>query len=345
MSGSGMARGEEGRDAGRAQHVSNKLSGEAEQVVQARDIHATYFVVSGGSAAVGGSLNPQTLPTGPYSFTDRTELLSRLNSVATREREPGQPGIVLLRGMNGTGKTATSVHWAHSVRHRFPDGQLYVDLGGLDRRDLVDPCDVLGRFLCLLGVPAQEQPARLGDRSALFRTLTADSRLLMVLDNAPLTSAVTELLPTSRHSMVLVTSPRKLTGLSGEYGAESETLTPLTEEAGVELLGKLLGEGRVAGERDAAATLVRLCGGLPVAIRVVGGRLQKREQWRLARLVKELSDERRRLRGLSREEELPVQAACDVAYEDLPPDAARLYRLLSLHPGPDAAATPVARLC
>lgn len=309
--------------------TSNAFDGDAQRVFQGRDFYLQEAPTRTAPPP------PQQLARGPEPFVNRTRTLTAVDAVRGKERKPGRCGVVALTGPGGVGKTATAMHWAHSVSAEYPDGQLYVDLGGLGRRELAGVGDVLGQFLMALGISGDELPADVEARAARYRTIAATKRLLVVLDNAESVGQVTGLLPTSAASFAVVTSGRALGGLSGTVGAELLPLEPLAVTDGVRLLAEMIGAERVSAERTDAESLVELCGLLPLAIRIAGGHLGARPDRPIARMVARL--DRDRLTALTANEgEISVRAVCDECYGGLPTGAARMYRLLSLHPAFDA---------
>ncbi|MEV0351400.1 tetratricopeptide repeat protein [Nonomuraea sp. NPDC050680] len=303
--------------------MSGQVSG---GVVQARDI---------GSVTIGATPPPpvripRQLPAAPPGFVNRTTELALLDRLLLLEEGPA---IAVVSGLKGVGKSAVSRRWAHQVHERFSDGQLYADFGELRHRGGTEVSDVLGGFLRAFGVHEEWIPAELPERAAMFRSMTADLRLLVLLDDAEHAAEVTPLFPASAASAVVVTSHHQL----GELlvaGARPVRVAPLQDEEGVRLLSGMLGEDRVAAERERVSELVRLCGGLPIALRVAGARLVQRPTWTVDRLVGELRDAERRLDHLKTEGRAIVEAVFDSAYTGLPEQAARLYRLLGTLPGP-----------
>ncbi|MDG4765680.1 BTAD domain-containing putative transcriptional regulator [Solwaraspora sp. WMMD406] len=263
------------------------------------------------------------LPPAPSDVTGRRDLVATIASALTGPRD-GLP-IVVLSGTPGVGKSTLALYAAHQVRSRFPDGQIYLELGS-DCPDAVGPSALLGRCLRALGVPDSAQPHSVAERSALYRDRLADRQVLVVLDDAVRAADVIPLLPGARDCAVLVTSRHRMPELAGATHLAVSTFAP--QEA-VTLLRRLAGAGRIDAEPETAAEIVQLCGHLPLAVRVAGARLAVRPGWRLAQLARRLRDELARLDELSTGE-LQVRASFAVAYRELPQPARRLLRRLSL---------------
>ncbi|MPZ29228.1 MAG: AfsR family transcriptional regulator, partial [Micromonosporaceae bacterium] len=234
------------------------------------------------------------------------------------------------------GKTALAVHWAHRVRDRFPDGQLYVNLRGYDPDQPVAPADALARFLTGLGVAGPDVPLELEDRAARYRSEVAGRRMLVVLDNAATVEQVRPLLPGTGKCLVAVTSRDSLAGLVAVDGAHRLDLDLLPPRDAVALLRRLVGE-RVDAEPEAALTLVDQCARLPLALRVAAELAASRPAVPLAELVAELSDRQRRLELLDAggDPHAAVRVVFSWSIRRLSPETARTFRLLGLHPGPD----------
>ncbi|WP_422770590.1 ATP-binding protein [Plantactinospora sp. WMMC1484] len=324
---------------------------------------------------------PGELPSAVPDLAGRGAELAVLRTVVAdlAAGRTGTAGLVVLHGPPGIGKTSLTVAAGHLLSPSFPDGQLFVDLAGAvvdsgggaqaaagdgpaaagggpaaagggvqatagngpaaaPERGRVHPAEALAGLLRSLGLPDARLPVPPAERSGLFRTLTRDRRLLLVLDNAADEGQVRPLLPAGQHCLVLVTSRRPLTGLTGAVRVPLGVLEP---EPGRELLASILGAGRVAAEPAAAEQLVRLCGRLPLALRIAGNRLAGRPQWSVARLVGQLRDQRRRLTVLTAGD-LDVRAAFEVSYRQLDPLTAAVFRRASLIPGADFDAGLVA---
>ena len=296
--------------------------------------------------ATGGppaSPAPAQLPAATTAFTGRTGHLARLDELL-RTRPAGLP-ILVITGTAGVGKTALAVHWAHQVRDRFPDGQLYVNLRGYAPTAPLRPVDALSRFLLALGVPVEQVPADLDQAAALYRTLLTDKRVLVVLDNARTAEQVRPLLPGGPGCLVLVTSRDRLAGLVARDGADHIALDVLGVEEAVALLVRLLGRARVRTEAGAVHELAALCANLPLALRIAAANLTLHPGRAVADEVAALaSSNRLGALELEGDEESAVRAAFDRSYAALEPDARRLFRLLGLVPGPDVTAAAAAAL-
>ncbi|HET6741983.1 MAG TPA: BTAD domain-containing putative transcriptional regulator [Kribbella sp.] len=288
-----------------------------------RDIHAD--ILSGMPTP------PAQLPHDIVGFTGRDTELARLDELLRT------PMPCAITGTGGVGKTALAVRWAHRVRDRFPDGQLYVDLCGYGPEPPMTPDDVLAGFLRELGVDGTDLPADCAERAARFRSLIAGRRILVLLDNARRTEQVRPLLPGDASSVVLVTSRDSLAGLVAREGAHRVQLDPLSDSASTDLLRGLVGH-RVDDDGAATQTLVARCARLPLALRIVAELVNARLSGSLADLAVELADAQQALDILDAggDPQTDVRAVFSWSYHQLPPEAARLFRLLGVHPGPHA---------
>jgi DNA-binding SARP family transcriptional activator/tetratricopeptide (TPR) repeat protein len=285
------------------------------------------------------SIRPGLLPTGAPHFTGREPSLHRLLEVLSHARAVGAAvPTATVTGPAGVGKTALALEAAHRARTRFPDGQLYAELRGARSRP-TDPGEVLSRFLRALGVGGQGLPADVDERAELFRSLLAERRVLVVLDDAGHEEQVRPLLPGGPGCAVLVTSRRRLPGLGG-WGVD---LDVLDEDTAVRLLGRVAGTERVAAEPAAAERVVTLCGRVPLAVMIAASRLARLPHRRVDWLAGRLADDRRRLDEL-RLDDLEVRASLGSSYAALSDDARRLFRRLGLLGVPDAPAWAAARL-
>jgi DNA-binding SARP family transcriptional activator len=288
---------------------------------------------------------PHQLPPAITDFTGRRQHLDELDRLLGSEADT--PAVVLsaIAGTAGVGKTALAVHWAHRIRDRFPDGQLYVNLRGYAPTQPMRSIDALAGFLHALGVPAEQVPVDLDEAAGLYRTLLADKRMLVVLDNARDPDQVRPLLPGGPGSLVVVTSRDRLGGLVAREGARRLTLDVLTPEEANQLLAQLLGETRVHAEPAAAAELARACAHLPLALRIAAANLADRPQRSIAGYVAELGQgDRLGALAVAGDEQAAVRVAFDLSYTALAPETRRLFRLLGLVPGPEVTPAAAAAL-
>ncbi|SDD73290.1 BTAD domain-containing putative transcriptional regulator [Actinokineospora iranica] len=289
---------------------------------------------------------PAQLPAETPGFVGRAAPLAGLDKLL--DRLDGHPGVVIvaLSGTAGVGKTALALRWAHRARERFPDGQLSVNLHGYASGSTpLTTHEVLVRFLHALGVAPERVPADTDEAAGLYRTLLTGKRVLVLLDNAATAEQVRPLLPGSSGCLVLVTSRDRLTGLTAQDGAHQLPLDVLDADEAVDLLGRLVGVGRMRREPDAAAEMAAICGHLPLALRIAGANLAIRPLISIADYTRELR-ERGRIAGLAvaGDESGAVRAAFDLSYEKLTPAARRLFRLLGALPGTDVDAAAAAAL-
>jgi DNA-binding SARP family transcriptional activator/predicted negative regulator of RcsB-dependent stress response len=269
---------------------------------------------------------PHQLPPGLADFTGRTDQVATILAIARSGR--ATPTVV-VSGSGGSGKSALATHCAHLLAVEYPDGQLFADL-----QAATDDGSVLGRFLRALGVAGVDLPDDVDERAELFRMAVADRRLVIVLDNARGERQVRRLLPGSGACLVLITSRSRLTGLAGTEPLELDYLTPAQS---VEMLGRIIGPGRVAGDPAAAARIAELCAGVPLAVRVAGAKLLARAHWPLRTLATRLSDERRRLDELV-VGDLAIRSSLELNHNELTGVPRRAFHLLALLGPPDFGA-------
>jgi DNA-binding SARP family transcriptional activator/Tfp pilus assembly protein PilF len=303
----------------------------------------------GGDGRAAGSTVPvlpvpAQLPHDIRGFTGRNAELTEL----TRQRAQAAGTLVIaaVGGTAGIGKTALAIHWAHGAAEDFPDGQLYVNLRGFDPSgQAVEPAAAIRGFLDAFAVPAGQLPASPDAQAALYRSLLADRRVMVVLDNARDDQQVRPLLPNNPACLVLVTSRSQLPGLVASDGARPLELAPLTSAQARALLARRIGADRMAAEPQATADLIRACAGLPLALAVTAARALSRPDIPLAELAAELDDATRRLSALDvGDASTSVRPAFSWSYAQLPASQARLFRLLCLHPGPDITVPAAASL-
>lgn len=267
----------------------------------------------------------------PPDIADFTGRLSEIE-LLVQGAEAAHATVVIsaVAGMAGVGKSALAIHVAHQIKDRFPGAQLYVNLRSAGGEPL-NTSDVLAGFLRSLGVQDQFVPQHLWERENMYRSLLADKRALIVLDNAHDEAQVRSLLPASDSCAVLITSRKQLSALEGIRVLDLEVLD---EDEALALLAHVAGEARIAAEPDAAARIAALCGRLPLAIRIAGGRLRSRPLWNLHDYASQLADEAQRLAQL-RLGDLEVRASFALSYQGLSLEHSRLFRLLALLAGAD----------
>jgi DNA-binding SARP family transcriptional activator len=245
-------------------------------------------------ATASGDVPPRQLPGPPTGFTGRSRNVRQLDNVLIEGGDgPATTPVATISGAAGIGKTAMAVHWAHVVANQFPDGQIYIDLNGSDPTCTpLEPSAVLGQILSVLDVPAARIPVSVGERESLYRTMLADRRMLVVLDDVHDAGQVRPLLPVSSGSFVLVTSRNLLAGLATAV-RHPIVLDPLTSGEAVDLLRVRLGVERIAAEPSAVAEIVDQCGGLPLLLSAAASRAVMMPELPLSALAAELSTARR----------------------------------------------------
>ncbi|MDG4834698.1 BTAD domain-containing putative transcriptional regulator [Solwaraspora sp. WMMD1047] len=277
-----------------------------------------------------GLPTPAQLPAPVPAFVGRVEQLNALDDLLTGE------GISMIVGGAGVGKTALAVHWAHRVRDKFPDGQLYLDLRGWAPGSPVQPLAALTGFLPALGVPTDRVPVETEAATALYRSRLAGRRMLILLDNVRDAEQVRPLLPGDPHCRVLITSRDRLSGLVAREGARRLTLPELTPGEAAALLASMIGPARIAAEPAAAGDLAGACAHLPLALRIAAANITDRPHRRIADHVADLTGGAG-LTGLaiSGDDRVAVRPAFELTYRTLPDRARRMFRLLGLAAGPD----------
>jgi DNA-binding SARP family transcriptional activator/Flp pilus assembly protein TadD len=348
-------------------HLADELGADPSPDLQAlhqQILRADPALAAPGPASRPAAPTPRELPADVTAFTGRAAELARLDRLLAAAPAAGtgagaSPGpedgagdrrvtaavISAVSGTAGVGKTALAIHWAHQAVERFPDGQLYVNLRGYDPDRPVTAADALAGFLRALGVPGQDIPPGEDERAARYRSLVAGKRMLVVLDNAGSVELLRPLLPGTAACAVVVTSRDALAGLVARDGAARLDLSLLPLAEAVALLTQLIGE-RARADPDAAAELARQCARLPLALRVAAELAAARPGAPLAALVAELADQQKRLDLLDADGDprTAVRGVFSWSCRNLDADAARTFRMASLHPGPDFDPYAVAAL-
>jgi DNA-binding SARP family transcriptional activator/tetratricopeptide (TPR) repeat protein len=308
----------------------------------ARQVPPSWRGAHGGPRVV-----PQQLPASPPHFAGRTAELKALDELVSRAADgDGRGAVWVLSGPAGVGKTTLAVRWAHRVADQFPDGQLYVNLRGFAPEGRpVSPAEALRGLLRAMGVLLAQIPESPDAQAALYRSMLAGKRILVVIDNAADAGQVRPLLPGGTGCAVLVTSRSQLTGLVAVEGAHPFFLDVLPVSEACELLVGRLGAQRVMAEPGAATELAGLCAGLPLALSVAAARAAARPSFALSALAAELRSDEDRLDALGTEDaDGNVREVLSWSCRQLSGPTARMFRLLGVHPGPDISASAAASL-
>lgn len=291
---------------------------------------------------------PRQLPADVAMFTGRVDDLDRLENYLQDSADANTSALVIsaIAGTAGVGKTALALHWAHRVRNEFSDGDLYINLRGYDPEPPVTSEEALSHFLRALGIPASDIPPSVPEKSALYRSLLAARRILVVLDNASSEEQVRPLLPGNAECVVVVTSRNALAGLVSRDGARRLTLDLLSTAESVTLLREVLRFVHEDPDESILTELASLCSHLPLALRIAGEIIAFRPQRPIADLVTELANERERLRLLSSptDKTVAVRAVFSWSYNALTHENALLFRRLGLHVTPDFSGPVAAAL-
>ena len=328
-------------------HLAGELGIEPGAELQA--VHARVLTgrpADGHDPGTDVLLVPRQLPPDLVSFTGRCDDLARLDALAP---DPGASAasvrVAVIAGTAGVGKTALAVHWARRVADRFPDGQLWVDLRGFGPEPAITPTQALTRILRSLGVRDGEIPSELEDQRGLYRSLLDGRRMLVILDNARSPEQVRPLLPGAPGCLVIVTSRSQLSGLAATESAQPVVLDLLNLHEAREFLARRLGAARVSAEPAATDEIIRLCARLPLALAIVTARGAAHPDFDLQTLAAGLRDRAGSLDAFTGvDTATEVRAVLSWSYRALTPPASDLFRLLSLHPGPDVTASAAASL-
>ncbi|GIF57973.1 hypothetical protein Air01nite_40680 [Asanoa iriomotensis] len=314
-----------------------------------RRLHAT-ILAGNGAGGAPAHIAPRQLPSEVAGFAGRTAELARMHEMLDAHENGVVNGstVLVVSGMAGIGKTALVAYWARRVADRFPDGQLWLDLRGYDRRAPATAQQSIASILGALGVPVADLPPGLDEQVGLYRSVLDGRRVLLVLDNAYRVEQVLHLLPGEARAFVLVTSRGDLAPLVAIEGAHAIQLGPLPPDDARRMLEPRLGRERTRAEPDAVDRIIGNCYGLPLALAIVAARAVARPHFPLAAIDRQLTSIENPLdRFADPSAAVDVRAALSWSYRSLSPAAARLLRFLALHPTGDvsvAAASSVVGL-
>ncbi|HXW44649.1 MAG TPA: BTAD domain-containing putative transcriptional regulator [Streptosporangiaceae bacterium] len=291
-------------------------------------------------------LVPRQLPVGVRHFAGRECELAQLNGLLKRAAARDAVVIAAIGGSGGVGKTTLAVHWAHTVADQFPDGQLHVNLRGYDPGGTpVSPAEAVREFLAALGVPATQLPNAPEAQVTLYQSLLAGRRILILLDNARDAAQVRPLLPTAPGCLAIITSRSALPGLAPAHEIIPVPLGVASHAEAEAMLAARLGQERVAAEPEAVAGIIELCARLPLALAITAARAATNQSIPLAALGAEMTSEQDRLDALDLGDPVTsLRAVFSWSTGQLSEPAARMFRLLALHPGPDATGPASASL-
>ncbi len=302
---------------------------ETQLLVLRQQVHSPRPVQPGG---------PAQLPADLSTFTGRGETLSTLDAMLGRATP-----VVAIVGTAGVGKTALAIKWAHQLRQRYTDGQLFADLRGFSPAQPLTALEALSRFLRALGVPASRVPADIEEAAGLYRSMLADRRVLILLDNARDTAQIKPLLPGGPGCLVIVTSRARLDGLIASHDAQRLSLDVLAPGEASQLLTKVIGPGRLTGQQQAATELAQACAHLPLALRIAAADLHNRPHQTISGYVAQLREgDPLTILTVGEDAQIAVRHAFTVSYQALPADVRRLFRLFGLIPGSDVTADSAA---
>ncbi|MEQ7007498.1 BTAD domain-containing putative transcriptional regulator [Actinopolymorpha sp. B17G11] len=303
--------------------------------------------IAPGDAPAAPHVAPRQLPARVDGFVGRAFELKALDNLLTDlNGEAANAAVAVIAGTAGVGKTSLALHWAHRVAARFPDGQLYVNLRGYHASgQAMTPADAIRGFLEGLDIPPHRVPSELDAQAALYRSLLADKRMLVLLDNARDADQVRALLPGTPGCLTLITSRDQLTGLVAGVAAHQLTLDLLTTDEARDLLAFRLGTDRIDAEPEPTDEIITRCVRLPLALAVVAARAATQRDSPLRALASDIRESRSSLDTLTiGDPTTDARAVFSWSYRTLSPPAARLFRLLALHAGPDISTSAAASL-
>lgn len=277
-------------------------------------------------------LRPYQLPPLTDNFTGRGRELNDLHTYWEKTQKAGDAPVITIGGPPGVGKTALAVWWAHQIQEQFPDGVLFVDLDGYSpNTEPLKSAQVLEGFVTALGMSQNDVPADQRQRAAMFRSVLADRRVLLVLDNAVDSSQIRDLLPGSADCTTVITSRRHLAGLAVRVGGHPTRLGPLPVAEAHALFCSIIGAGRAGRDAAAVADVCRYCSYLPLAVRIAAEKVTPHPHQPLAGLADELADRETRLDVLTVRDDhtLSMRTLFDASYQRLDAPATRAFQLLA----------------
>lgn len=274
----------------------NEITGDSDANVQAGVVHGGVHVAA---RAQDKPPVPRQLPMAVPGFVNRQPQLAELDAFLAHPKSSAEQGRALvvsaIAGAPGVGKTALAVHWAHRVRSRYVDGDLYVDMRGYGPGPRIEVAHALETLLRCLHVPPERIPVDVDGRAALYRSVLNNRKVLVLIDNAATADQIRLLLPGSAQCLAIVTSRSALSGLVAREGAQRMVLDVLSLEESLTLLRQVVGAERIDAEPAAAQQIIAYCAYLPLALRIIAERITSRPHTPLSRFVTELADERARL--------------------------------------------------
>ncbi|MEV0646792.1 BTAD domain-containing putative transcriptional regulator [Phytomonospora sp. NPDC050363] len=317
-------------------HLAGELG--LEPSAELRSLHQRILGADPGLTTPPPRPVPHQLPAGATVFAGRTTELDALTTAADAESR-----LIVITGPAGTGKSTLAVHWAHHTAHRYPDGQIHLDMRGFDPGPTRSADDHIPAILTDLGVPATRVPTDPDERRTLLRSTLTGRRVLIICDNAATPDQVRPLIPGAPGCLLIATSRDRLAGLVAIDNAHRITLEPLDPTAALDVLAHVIGPARLATEPTAAATLTELCGRLPLALRIAAARLADNPHQTLARFTANTAAaplDTLRIPGDTRAD---IRRALTLSYDTLSPAAQRLFRLAAIIPTPAGLTTPHAQ--
>jgi tetratricopeptide (TPR) repeat protein len=334
-----------GVDDGREQDNRVDADTVSGNVVQARNVHGGIHIHAEPERHSSHQLVPKQLPAPGRGFVNRVREIAGLEQLVALSSDDQPHVVVVIAGSAGVGKTALALHWLHRIRQHFSDGDLFVNLRGYSTDQPVPAVYVLERMLRDLGVPPERIPFQLDDRTALFRSLIAGRRLLILLDNASHASQIRPLIPGAAGPLLVVTSRSRLRSLAVHDGVGHVQVDVLPQGDAVALVTEAIKRERSNDNEADLAELVRLCARLPLALRIAAERAASRPAMPLVDLIEDLRDASGLWEALSVEDGTEVDDVRTVfawSYRSLPEQAARMFRIIGMHPGPDISLPTIA---